>query len=283
MYRFRRDGAFRAVISAVVFLSLASCAELGGEPAGGTTMQIGGANYVVRVVAGHFEIEGYDRPGLSSEELVGKVMVPGGANASDHIRIDAVERDTDDSAGEITLYDFRQLDQAGVATPICPTDAKGRTLGFPMTGTWSSDGSHLPSNSAFSIACQTSAEAKCVHLGYRPWRNAADGTKLWDYHETCTRLLRADYCGSGTQHMRDGVAVDMYDRIGIQHAEPGVGMTLEASWSPRGALCVRHVRVPTLISLKDLRTECATLPKDNLGESCDERPEALLYSRSADK
>ena len=122
-----------------------------------------------------------------------------------------------------------------------------------------------------------------MHLGCRPWRNIADGTKLRDYHETCTRLPRADYCGSGTPHIRDGVAIDLYDKIGIQHADAGAGMTLEASWSSRGALCVRHVQTRDLISLKDLRTQCLSLPKANLGEAYDERPEALLYSRSVDK
>jgi hypothetical protein len=58
------------------------------------------------------------------------------------------------------------------------------------------------------------------------------------------RLVRADYCGDGIGHTRDGTPIDIFDAIGIQHDEPAPGMTFEAAWRADGAVCVRHTRLP---------------------------------------
>ena len=57
----------------------------------------------------------------------------------------------------------------------------------------------------FSVTCTSGVIGKCVRAGYKPWKTAADGRPMWDYHQACTRLIRADYCGDGRTHTRDGV------------------------------------------------------------------------------
>jgi hypothetical protein len=182
--------------------------------------------------------------------------------------------DPQDPDHEIEFYRLTRLDAGNRA--YCP----GGGLGFPMAGSWLPGGTHLRVEGSFSIVCLGTPEARCVQLGYRPWRKAADGTSLWDYNEACVRALRADYCGSGTSHSSLGDALALYDRLGIQHLRAADGMSFEAGWGADGAVCVNHVRPPSHITLKDLRTECANLPKARLGNACDERNPALIFTKS---
>ena len=90
--------------------------------------------------------------------------------------------------------------------------------------------------------------------------------------------VRADYCGDGVGHTRNGMPIDIFDRIGIQREEPGPKMSLEAAWGPEGAVCVHHARLgkPDLAALVAL---CPRL-KGHVGEACGEAVPALLYDRS---
>ena len=116
----------------------------------------------------------------------------------------------------------------------------------------------------------------------RPWRKTADGKDLWDYHEACVRALKADYCGTGGSHSADRAVFTLYDTIGIRKLNAPAGQAFEAAWGPRGAMCVRHVRGPTKLTLKDLRAECPNLPKTKLADTCDEREPAQIFSKSRD-
>src|SRR5207244_135325 len=90
---------------------------------------------------------------------------------------------------------------------------------------------------------------------------------LKDYHQACTRMARADYCGNGTSHTVEGNLIDMYDNLGIRTrsvtAERGVDPSLlsfEAAWGPDGAYCLDHVRKrrpeDKIITVEDIRSEC---------------------------
>jgi len=57
-------------------------------------------------------------------------------------------------------------------------------------------------------------------------------------------MIRADYCGDGTSHTRDGTAINILDRLRIQKAASAPTMSMEALWSPDGAVCIVHARVP---------------------------------------
>src|SRR5262249_49095120 len=83
--------------------------------------------------------------------------------------------------------------------------------------------------------CLRSAIGKCVLLGYKPWKSV-DGTSLEPYHQTCVRLLRADFCGDGMAYTIDGRLLNLYDRLNIQRdTEP---WNFEAEWDTDGARCM---------------------------------------------
>jgi hypothetical protein len=79
-------------------------------------------------------------------------------------------------------------------------------------------------------------------------------------------MIRADYCGDGTPHTRDGTLMDLYDKAGINRDEPGPGMEFEAAWGPLGAVCVRRVRIPAIYSLDALRAACPRLAPTAIGD-----------------
>ena len=66
---------------------------------------------------------------------------------------------------------------------------------------------------AFALICTGGAIGKCVRWGYKPWRSGPDGVALWDYHQACVRMVRADYGGDGVGHTRDNTPVDVFDRL----------------------------------------------------------------------
>jgi hypothetical protein len=99
------------------------------------------------------------------------------------------------------------------------------------------------------------------------------------YYQTCVRLVRADYCGNGIGHTRNGTPIDIFDKIGIQRDETAPGMTFEAAWRPEGAVCVRHTRLKDVLNPAALIDQCPRLTA-RAGEACDETVPALLYNRS---
>jgi hypothetical protein len=97
-----------------------------------------------------------------------------------------------------------------------------------LAGSWDARGAHLR-DGKFSVTCTSGAIGKCVRAGYRPWEAMADGRPGWDHHQACTRLIRADYCGDGASHTRDGTLIEIIDRLG-EGEEPGTGLAFEAGW-----------------------------------------------------
>jgi hypothetical protein len=98
---------------------------------------------------------------------------------------------------------------------------------------------------AVTFACRGDALAKCVEFGYRPWATVA-GVSLRDYHQACTRMVRADYCGDGVAHTVDGTAIHVLDELGIQAEDPNADYVVEAEWGPDGATCLNagNTRLP---------------------------------------
>jgi hypothetical protein len=105
----------------------------------------------------------------------------------------------------------------------------------------------------FTLTCASGAQGKCVRFA--------------DYHQACIRLVRADYCGNqGTT--KDGMLIDVYDKIGIWAADEAADPSLrfKAAWDANGAICVAHTRVPENVTLERLAEECPRL-RGHLGES----------------
>jgi hypothetical protein len=199
-------------------------------------------------------------------------------------RVDGLRPDPADPSGETVLYRLSNPDPAapGGWRDLCRPAPDGTRAGFPLAGAWTAAGEHVAAwPGAFSIACTSGAVGKCVRAGYRPWR----GRAMWDLHQACVRLFRADYCGDGRPHTRDGTRIDLYDRLGIQKDEPEPGMRFEAAWGPEGAVCVARPRRPELLAPEALEGLCPARLGGRTGPSCTEeraraRPEALLFNKS---
>ena len=65
-------------------------------------------------------------------------------------------------------------------------------------------------------------------------------------------MLRAAYGGAERAWTRDGMSIDIDDRVGIQDPANDPGQRFEAGWMPEGAVCVAHVRVPENGALADV-------------------------------
>jgi len=218
---------------------------------------------------------------LAQEQLPGTILVLGdGSGLQRRIRIDSVERDTRDPAGEIVLYALSEQDaRSGEWRNLCLPDPEGRRLGFPLAGAFTPDGRYEPAHFGILLTCTGGAEGKCIRFGYKPWGHGPGNVCLAPYYQACVRLVRADYCGDGIGHTRDGTPIDIFDKIGIQRDEPAQGMTFEAAWGPDGAVCVRHTRLPDILDSTALAAGCPRLAH-SIGLTCDETAPALIFNRS---
>jgi hypothetical protein len=199
------------------------------------------------------------------------------------VRIDAVALDPADRDGDVWLHRFSVRDGGtGEWRALCATPGPdGSLAGFPLAGSWTADGRHLRGAAGFTVTCTAGAIGKCVRFGYKPWRDAA-GEPLWDYHQACVRMVRADYAGDGVGHTRNGTLVDLFDRLGIQQPgvdPPGHALAFEAAWSPEGAVCVRRTRIPELLSNEELAAHYPQLA-GKIGPACSGKVDALLWNRS---
>lgn len=238
----------------------------------------------VAVEGTQFRITLADGRVLAQDELAGVRLTLGdGFGNQRRIRIDAVEPDPKDKSGEIMLYTLSEQDRAsGEWRNLCQRDPEGRQLGFPLPGRFTPDGRHVAAPGRLLITCTGGAEGKCVRFGYKPWHETPDGTSLAAYYQACVRLVRADYCGDGIGHTRNGTPIDLFDTIGIQRDEVARGMTLEAVWGPEGAVCVRHTRLTDVLSAAALAQQCPRLA-GHIGEACGEATPGLLFNRSFER
>ncbi|MEM6989475.1 MAG: ADYC domain-containing protein [Myxococcota bacterium] len=151
----------------------------------------------------------------------------------------------------------------------------GRGLFVP--GTWDDTGAHDANAELVTFSCTTGVVAKCVEWGYAPHEVGAAA------HQACTRMARADYCGDGVAHTREGTAVDIFDQLGVMRPESddAEGMRFEAGWGPDGAVCVHEPRYDVVApDGSSLRPACW----DTLPECADEASAtdegSLLFNRS---
>jgi hypothetical protein len=197
------------------------------------------------------------------------------------IRIASIAPDPGDKTGTLLLHDFRL---AATDEPLCGPAPDGTQLGFPLAGHTEPDGRFVETEpAAFELVCTSGGQGKCVRFGYRPWEQAANGGGMREYFNACVRMLRADYCGDGNGWTRDGTMIDLWDDRGIQTSDSGsdAAFSFEAGWTPEGAVCVAHSRIPENIGLEALKTYC---PRLAAVATCDEgvarAAGALLFNRS---
>jgi hypothetical protein len=140
--------------------------------------------------------------------------------------------------GDLYYYTVRYQRGDGSWGMLCADETGNPTSAIVLAGRWSyaqgvaGGGAHIADAASFTFACRGAALAKCAEWGYKPWRSVR-GVNLAPYHQTCTRVVRADYCGDGVSHTQDGQVINLYDNLGVQtDTRPWLG---EASWDPNGA------------------------------------------------
>jgi hypothetical protein len=201
-----------------------------------------------RAVEGGRELRGADFAGAEFTS-----QMSDGTTAT--LRIDQIERSSRPGEQDLLLYLVSVQTPTG-RSPMCGTDPEGKPVrALPLLGTFDyrggveGGGRMLPDSGAFTFACEGYVLAKCIHLGYRPWatKKVCQGqdcreVDLAPYYQTCTRMMRADYCGDGHGFTLDGMKINIYDAIGIQ--EDTETWPVEAEWTPAGARCIQRLRVP---------------------------------------
>lgn len=211
------------------------------------------------------------------------------AGVSARIRIDDIELDPKDSEKETYLYSVSV--EESVAEPesarqerwthFCEPDAENVSKAMPIAGYWDETGRFVESTSKLTLACTNGVIGKCIRWGYKPWKSVA----LKRLHLACVRMARADYCGNGVGHTKDGTLIDLFDTIGIQDREQGT-MELEAGWSPEGATFLNRPRWQPLASIIE---ECPDkfqgrtakeFPHISVAEIQSRWPETLLFNDS---
>jgi hypothetical protein len=170
------------------------------------------------------------------------------------MRIDSMTQGFGSNA-DVSMYGVSYL-SGSTWSRLCGSDATTAApiLAIPVSGVWNyqkgvpGGGGFTADATRFTFGCRGTAIAKCVEMGYKPWKAASvAGGNLTNHHVSCTRLLRADYCGDGNTYTVNGTQVDIYDGLGIQ--TDTVVWPFEAEWTPSGARCMAP-GTPTRVQLK---------------------------------
>lgn len=157
---------------------------------------------------------------------------------------------------DVYLYEV-SYQQVGALTwqSACVDSAGSPIPAVPLANHWDlQTGARIDDASTFTLACVNAALGKCVIWGYRPWATATrcqddscSTVSLADYHQACTHLVRADYCGTGVPYTVNGTLIDIFDDLTPPIQARAGSWGLEARWTPSGASCMSGARVEYLI------------------------------------
>ncbi|MDQ8023996.1 MAG: ADYC domain-containing protein [Moraxellaceae bacterium] len=191
---------------------------------------------------------------VTGQALVGAQLAHRENGQVSSLRIDAV----DSYPGEpgLPVYRLSVPTADGSREDICMPDIRGFRYALFQPGQWDGQGNYDPSAPGYSLTCTSGAAGKCVLWGYKPWEQTADGQPMLPYYQSCTRMVRADYCGDGRGFTRDGTRIDTFDPLGINTPETEQAMPFEAAWGPQGALCVAKPRLPQVNTLAAIAAAC---------------------------
>ena len=185
------------------------------------------------------------------------------------VRIDSVSYD---STTRLYQYAISLGADNGTWVPLCGTTSGVAVTAVPIEGNYDAvSGDYTPDNDMFTFACTNAALGKCIVWGYKPWSSSQEcksksdckNQPLAEWHAACTRMVRADYCGDGVPHTRNGTSINIWDVFGIQ-TQATTGWEMEAEWTADGAECIRHTRwvqADTTIPGTDLAYVQAHCPK----------------------
>jgi hypothetical protein len=246
---------------------------------------------------GYFAYQQFDRTSLNNSfsypaksfVLKGKAIKGALLKAKDDrgqnitLKIQDVELDPQDTEKDIYLYTvLYQITTTSQWQNLCQSDRSGVAKAIPLSGKWDNRGNYID-DETITWACTNGALAKCVRWGYKPWKTI-DRQSLRNFHQACTRMVRADYCGDGVSHTKNGTPIDVYDRLKIQQQVENTGMSFEAAWNGNGAVAINTTRFPE--SMVEIKRKCPErlklLPdkESQLSQLEKYAPDALLFNDS---
>ncbi len=202
-------------------------------------------------------------------------------------QIRSAEVDQQDPQQETYLYTVFYQTKNQTWQNYCRATNHFAAKAIALPGTWDRQGTYQGNEDQLTFSCLSGALAKCVRLGYKPWQTI-NGRSLQDYHQACVRMIRADYCGDGTAHTRDGTQINIYDRLGIQKRYVVSGMSFEAAWGIDGAQSIHRTRYPEDLAYVQrvcpdrLASNTKTKPTAAIAQSQASFP-ALLFNDSVQK
>jgi ADYC domain len=111
--------------------------------------------------------------------------------------------------------------------------ACGAGLALPLSGVFQRDGLHVADATRLTFACDgDGVAAKCITWGFPPGPSAG---AIWDQHQACTRMARADTCSNGVPHTRRETKISFFDIVpGNDIPDALTDLTVDpvASWPP---------------------------------------------------
>lgn len=250
--------------AALALLALGAHGESRGDAPATSSLTVEGSAFVLKLADGRV---------LRGAELAGAtVYLAVGAHEVAPVKLAAIV--ADDEYPDLLQHDFQVQDGQGGWKPACGPNAHGERWGFPVALPEGHPGRENP----ITLTCVSGAVGKCARFGYRPWARGPRGEDLLPLHAACVRMARADYCGNGEPHTKEGTTIDVYDDFGIQTRglTDDASFAFEAGWSANGAVCVSHTRWPDLLSKQQLLTQCPHLAKLPV---CDETTARSLGAR----
>lgn len=196
-------------------------------------------------------------------------------------------------------------DPTPIIPPQSPVDPEVRAYAF--AGHWDIDGIYFRGSATdVSFACKTAVVGKCILWGYgadHAWPTSPPVTQFGnpftgaDVLAACSRMARADYCGTGLPNTLDGTPIYIDDMFTFKPTETIPGFPREAAWAgralirkggPQPAVCLSKLRWATLPPEGDCPLSLPDPRIDGKGEFCEDMPfqrlddkGALMYSSSS--
>ena len=243
------DKSAENVVTSVQELNAKNGLQLNGVQLNGVQLngvQLNGTQFTSTTVTGQI---------LTGPAFVGAVFTGALSNGGTiTVRIDDMAPTT---LPDVFVYGVSYLGSTGTWSSLCGKSTTGDVVrAIPLSGTWDlssgqqTSGMHIDDPNIITLACRGYAISKCVEMGYRPWVGVEECLSPGNcqtisgrhFHQTCTRMIRADYCGDGVPHTKDGMPINVWDVFGVQ-SPATVGWAFEAEWTSTGARCIEHTRL----------------------------------------
>ncbi len=212
--------------------------------------QLNGVNLSGSVFTGTKLVDG-SSVAVQGVDFIGAQIDLTGPSETVTLRIDDVYKDPTKPTGDVYFHQLSVLDAGtGTWSSLCRDNLGQPAAAIVLSNAWNmTTGARTDSTDTVTIACRGAALAKCVEWGYRPWATATSCVgsvctqiTLKEHHQACTRMARADYCGTGKSHTFDGTPIDIFDRtsplIQAEGTRDFKNWGIEAEWGPNGAVCV---------------------------------------------